>query len=132
MKIDHLGIAVRSLAEAERLYTEVLGLPVTHREVLERDAVSTAFISLGDTHIELLEPTREDSPVGRFLSQRGEGVHHVAIEVQDVAAILARSRAAGFRLVDEAPRSGAGGTRVAFLHPRSTQGVLIEFVERTR
>ncbi|MBI4277170.1 MAG: VOC family protein, partial [Armatimonadetes bacterium] len=79
-----------------------------------------------------LEPTREDSPVGRFLSQRGEGVHHVAIEVQDVAAILARSRAAGFRLVDEAPRSGAGGTRVAFLHPRSTQGVLIEFVERTR
>ncbi|MDR7433861.1 MAG: methylmalonyl-CoA epimerase [Armatimonadota bacterium] len=129
-KIDHLGIAVFDLAQAERLYTEVLGLPVVHREMVEAEKVKTSFIPLGEVEIELLEPTDPESPVGRFLTTRGEGLHHVAIEVEDLPKALERARRGGFRVVDEVPRRGARGTMVAFLHPKSTNGVLIELVQR--
>lgn len=129
-KIAHLGIAVFDLVRAERFYREVLGLSVSHRETVEAEKVKVSFVPLGGVEIELLEPTDPESPVGRFLAARGEGLHHVAIEVDDLAETLNRAKAGGFRLVDEVPRQGARGTLVAFLHPKSTNGVLIELIER--
>jgi LAO/AO transport system kinase len=128
--IDHIGVAVRDLAAAARVYERVLGLPASEPETLPADRVTAAFVPVGAMRIELLEPTDADGPVARFLARRGEGVHHIAVAVPDLEAALARARDAGVSAVDESPRPGAHGRRIAFLHPRDTHGVLIELVER--
>ena len=126
-KIDHLGIAVRSLDESVKYYEEALGLFCEHREEVPSQKVRTAFFNVGGTHIELLEPTAPDSPVARFLEKNGEGIHHVAFRSDDIAAQLEQARGAGVHLIHETPVEGAGGKLVAFLHPKSTHGVLTEF-----
>jgi len=126
--LDHIGIAVRSLRDA-KIY-EALGLTVDHVETVETQKVKTAFLSVGDSNIELLEPTSPDSPVARFIEKKGEGIHHICFRVADLDAELARLVAAGFRLVNQTGVPGAHGCRVAFLHPAAGNGVLIELSER--
>lgn len=126
-RIDHLGIAVRSLDESVPYYEQALGLKCMHREEVPSQKVRTAFFEVGEVHLELLEPTSPDSPIAKFLEKSGEGVHHVAFATTDVAGQLARASAAGVRLIHEQPFEGAGGKLVAFLHPKSTHGVLTEF-----
>lgn len=128
-KIDHLGIAVRSIAEARRFYEDVLGLPCQGEEEVASQQVRTAFFTVGEVHLELLEPTSPESPVAKFLESRGEGIHHVAYRTDDIAADLARARGAGCRLIHETPFTGAGGKLVAFLHPKSSFGVLSELCQ---
>ena len=129
LKIDHLGIAVRDLEMALAPY-RLLGLEVHEFETVEDQGVRTAVLPLGESRIELLEPTRPDSPVARFLEKRGEGIHHVAVGVNDVQAALAHLESRGIELIDRAPRPGAGGAMIAFLHPRAMRGVLLELCER--
>ncbi|GBC79062.1 hypothetical protein HRbin09_00276 [bacterium HR09] len=123
--LHHVGIAVHNLEEAAGAY-RALGLSVEKVETVESEQVRVAFIPVGDTHIELLEPTGASSPVARFLEKRGPGVHHLCFVVDDVAQAMAQARAAGLLLLDETPRVGAGGSRVCFIHPKSTGGVLLE------
>lgn len=127
-RIDHIGVAVRSIAAASRLY-ETLGLGVSAPERLPDNGVTAAFVAVGETRIELLEPLGPDGPIARFLERRGEGIHHIAFAVADLAAALAHARGAGFAVIDATPRPGAHGSRIAFLHPKDTHGVLIELVE---
>jgi len=129
MKINHLGIAAKSIEEALRFWTDGLGLENVHTEVVEDQKVRVAMLPVGESRIELLEPTSEDSPISKFLEKRGGGIHHIAIEVEDINAALARLKAQGVRLIDESPRVGAEGCLVAFVHPASTNGVLLELVE---
>jgi methylmalonyl-CoA/ethylmalonyl-CoA epimerase len=128
-RLDHVGIAVADLAAARALYEGVLGLEVTHEEVIEEQGVHELLLRTGDAFVQLVAPLSPDSPVGRFLDRRGEGVHHIGYAVPDVAAAVADLRAQGFEVIDPAPRTGSGGTTIAFLHPRSMQGVLVELVE---
>ena len=128
-RIDHVGIAVRDLDEAIRTYERRLGLRSTGRERLEREGIEIAMIPIGESRIELISPLRPDSTVEKFLRDRGEAVHHVAYATDDVAASLEHAGAAGAQLLDEAPRAGAHGTRIGFVHPKSVCGVLTEFVE---
>lgn len=130
-RIDHLGIAVVDLDEALALYQDGFSLRVDHREVLEDQGVEAVALSVGESTIELLKPIREDSPVSRFLADRGPGLHHIAYRVEDIEAALVHLKATGIRLVDETPRVGLGGTRIAFVHPKSTFGVLSELVQRS-
>jgi methylmalonyl-CoA epimerase len=126
-RISHLGLAVRDLDEAIRLYQDVFGLTVEHRWVAEADRMEAASFRVGEVEIELMQPLDEDSPVGKFIARRGEGIHHVAYKVDDVAEALRRAREAGLETVDEEPREGGDGrTRIGFLHPRGTLGVLTE------
>jgi methylmalonyl-CoA epimerase len=129
MRLDHIAIAVRSLEDALPFYTDALGLTCTGRETVAEQGVHLALLPLGESRLELLEPLSDDSPVGRFLTRRGEGVHHIAFRVDDLERALAELRARGIRLVDETPRCGAEGRKIAFLHPASAHGVLIELVE---
>jgi LAO/AO transport system kinase len=131
MRIDHLGIAVKSIAEARKFY-ETLGLQIEQEETVEHEQVKTAMLPLGETRIELLEPTAEDSVIGRYLAKRGEGVHHIAVQVADIAAAMAAMRSAGVRLVNEQIQTGAGGHRYFFVHPKSTGGVLLEVVSSSK
>jgi methylmalonyl-CoA/ethylmalonyl-CoA epimerase len=124
--IDHLGIAVRSLDEAVPLYETALGLRCLGREEVASQKVKTAFFDVGGVHLELLEPTAPDSPIGKFLADRGEGIHHIAFRTDDIEAQLRRASGAGVRLIHEKPFDGAAGKLVAFLHPKSTRGVLTE------
>jgi methylmalonyl-CoA epimerase len=126
--LDHIGIAVRSL-DAAKIY-ETLGLTVDHIETVETQKVRTAFLSVGDSSLELLEPTSPDSSVAKFIEKRGEGIHHICLRVDDIGAHLQRLQAAGYRLINEAPVPGAHGCRVAFLHPSAGNGVLIELSEK--
>jgi len=126
-KIDHLGIAVKSLDEAVPYYEKALGLKCEHREEVASQKVRTAFFTVGDTHIELLEPTADDSPIAKFLAKNGEGIHHVAFGTDNIGAQLSEAKSAGVQLIHETPIDGAGGKLVAFLHPKSTHGVLTEF-----
>ncbi len=126
-KIDHLGIAVRSIEATSKYYESALGLRCESIEEVPSQKVRTAFFTVGDTHIELLEPTADDSPVAKFLEKNGEGIHHVAFATDDVAGQLSQASEAGVRLIHEVPIDGAGGKLVAFLHPKSTFGVLTEF-----
>jgi LAO/AO transport system kinase len=128
-RIDHIGIAVRSIAQASRFYQEVLGLSVGPEEHLPEDGVTVAFVPVGDTRIELLEPLTPGGPVARFLERHGEGIHHIAFAVPDIAGAIDAARNAGYASVDETPRRGAHGSKIAFLHPSGTHGVLIELVE---
>ncbi len=127
--LDHIGIAVKSIEESKKIY-EMLGIEMTGVEEVADQKVKTAFFPLGDTEIELLESTSPDGPVGTFIATRGEGVHHLALRVDNIDEALGELKAAGVRLVDEEPRYGAGGARIAFLHPKATGGVLIELSER--
>jgi methylmalonyl-CoA epimerase len=127
-KVDHIGIAVRDIEEARQPY-EALGLTVTYVKEVSDQQVKVAFLPVGDTEVELVQPTTADSGVSRFLEKRGEGVHHLCFEVEDIEATLADLKARGMRLIDQEPRQGAFG-RVAFLHPRAAHGVLIELVEK--
>jgi len=127
-QIDHLGIAVKSLAEARRFY-EKLGLEVMPEEVVEAEKVRVAMVPVGESRIELLEPTVPDSTIAKFLEKRGQGLHHVALHVSDLAATVERLKAAGTRLINEEIKVGAGGHRYVFVHPASAGGVLLELVE---
>ena len=129
MKVDHIGIATQTLDEALAIWRDALGLQVDHTEEVAEQGVRIAMLSVGETHIELLEPLSENSPVGKFLEKRGPGIHHIAIRVADIRAALADLRARGTRLIDESPRTGAGGCLVAFVHPASANGVLLELVQ---
>jgi methylmalonyl-CoA/ethylmalonyl-CoA epimerase len=128
-KIDHLGIAVRSITEAKTFYEKVLGLVCEGEETVESQKVKTAFFAVGEVHIELLEPTSEESPIAKFLEKNGEGIHHVAYRSDNIAGQINQARESGCRLIHETPIEGAGGKLVAFLHPKSTHGVLTEFCE---
>lgn len=127
-QLDHLGIAVRSIAEARQLY-ESLGLRVVHEETVEPEQVRIAMIPAGDTRLELLEPTQADSPVGRFLARRGEGLHHIAMQVENISLTLETLKAQGVRLISDEIRVGAGGHLYFFVHPASAGGVLLEICE---
>jgi methylmalonyl-CoA/ethylmalonyl-CoA epimerase len=129
-KVDHIGIAVRDLAESVRVYTQVLGLELHGYETVEDQKVRVAKVHGGPDCIELLEPTSPDSPIAKFMDKRGPGIHHICLEVDDIEAALARFAAEGLELIDKSPRTGAGGCRVAFVHPKSTGGVLIEVSEK--
>jgi methylmalonyl-CoA/ethylmalonyl-CoA epimerase len=128
-RIDHVGVAVEDVDAALAVYRDALGLPLAHREVVEEQGVDAALLDVGDGHVELLAPLGPDTPVGKYLERRGPGLHHVAYAVDDVDAELERLRAAGLRLIDEHPRTGIRGSRVAFMHPRATAGVLTEIVQ---
>ncbi|MDZ7822126.1 MAG: methylmalonyl-CoA epimerase [Candidatus Marinimicrobia bacterium] len=128
-KISHIGVAVRSLEEQIPFYRDVLGLDFAGTETVEDQKVKVAFFNVGDTRIELLEPLSDESPVSAFIEKRGQGVHHIAYRVKDCASSLKKMEEAGLRLIDKAPRTGAGGDRIAFLHPKSTFGILTELTE---
>ncbi len=128
--VEHLGVAVHSIEEASRLYRDVLGLPCDGIEEIPDQKVRVAFFSLGEVRIELLEPTSEDSPIAKFLAKKGPGLHHIAYRVDDLPATLATLKSAGIRLIDETPRPGAHNMQIAFAHPKSTGGVLMEFCQQ--
>ena len=129
-KIDHIGIAVKDMAAAKIFYEQVLGLRVTSEEVVEEQKVKVAFIPTGDSEVELLESTTDDGPIARYIEKNGEGIQHIAFRVENLEEKLAELKAAGVRLIDEIPRRGAGGAKIAFLHPKSTFGTLVELCER--
>jgi methylmalonyl-CoA epimerase len=129
--MDHVGVAVKNLDEAISVYRDVLGFKLDGVHVLTERKVRVAFLSTGgETQIELLEPLSSDSPVAKFLESRGEGIHHFAVEVDDIEAVLAELKRKGVVLVDDKPREGAEGKKIAFVHPKSTHGVLLELVEK--
>ena len=129
-KIDHIGIAVSNLDETVKLYRDVLGLELHGTEVVPEQKVRVAFLPVGDTEVELLESTSAEGPIAKFIEAKGQGIQHIAFRVNDIEAALEEMRAKGMRLIDEKPRYGAGGAKIAFLHPKSTGGVLIELCER--
>ena len=129
MKINHLGIATKGIDEALEFWSDALGLEHIHTEVVKDQKVRVAMLPIGETRIELLEPTSDDSPISNFLEKRGGGIHHIAIEVADIEASLAKLKAQGMRLIDESPRIGAEGCLVAFVHPSASGGVLLELVQ---
>jgi len=131
MKINHLGIAVKSLEESIKFYQDTLGLSVSSTEIVADQGVEVAMLPLGESRIELLQSIDPCSPVARFIEKRGQGIHHICIEVDDIVAKLAEMKAAGVQLIDEQPKLGAGGHLIAFVHPKSTAGVLIELVQKT-
>jgi methylmalonyl-CoA/ethylmalonyl-CoA epimerase len=128
-RIDHIGVAVDDLEEAVSLYSERLGMPVQHRETVEAQGVEAVLLGVGESHVELLSPLGPETAVGRFLERNGPGMHHVAYGTDDIESALQDARAAGLALIDERPRTGIRGSRVAFVHPKSTGGVLTELVE---
>jgi methylmalonyl-CoA/ethylmalonyl-CoA epimerase len=130
LKIDHLGIAVHSIEEAKKLFQDTLGLKFEGSETVAEQKVTTAFFPVGDSEVELLESTAPDGPIAKYLEKRGEGIQHIAFRVENIEEALAELKEKGIRLIDEKPRLGAGGAKIAFLHPKSTHGVLIEISER--
>jgi len=129
-KVDHIGIAVKNLDEAVNFYENILGLKVTGTETVNEQKVKVAFLPVGDSEVELLESTEEDGPVAKFIAKNGEGVQHIAYRVDDVEAAIAQMKEKGIRMIDDKPRYGAGGAKIAFCHPKSTFGVLIELCQR--
>ena len=129
MKINHIGIATKGIDEALKFWSDALGLDNVHTEIVVDQKVKVAMLPLGESRIELLEPTSDDSPISKFLAKRGPGIHHIAVEVDDIEAALATLKSQGMRLIDESPRVGAEGCLVAFVHPASTGGVLLELVQ---
>ena len=128
-EIDHVAIAVNDLEAAIEFYRSVFGADVEHREVVESDGVEEALLKVADSYVQLLTPTRDDSPVAKYLANKGEGLHHVGYRVDDCAKALASVKDHGFRVIDEAPRPGSRGTTVAFVHPKTAFGTLIELVQ---
>lgn len=129
-KIDHIGIAVSNLEEALKFYEGVLGMNLQGTEIVEEQKVKVAFLPIGDTEIELLESTDKDGPIARFIEKKGEGIQHIAYRVDDIEKEIEEMKQKGIRMIDEVPRYGAGGAKIAFLHPKSTNGVLIELCQR--
>jgi methylmalonyl-CoA/ethylmalonyl-CoA epimerase len=129
-KVDHIGIAVKDLDETLKFYEDVLGIKAQGNEVIEEQKVRVAFLPIGDTEIELLESTEENGPVSKFIEKKGEGIQHIAYKVDDIDKAVEEMKSKGIRMIDEKPRYGAGGAKIAFLHPKSTFGVLIELCER--
>jgi methylmalonyl-CoA/ethylmalonyl-CoA epimerase len=129
-KVDHIGVAVHSIEASLPFYRDTLGLSLVHQETVEEQGVKVAFLKAGETTIELLEPLRPDSPVGKFLAQRGEGVHHVAFGVDDLMGDRGKVAAAGVRLLSDRPLDGAHGKQISFLHPKDSHGVLTELCQR--
>ena len=128
-EIDHVAIAVTDLEAAIAYYQDTFGCTVDHREVIESDGVEEALLKVADSYVQLLTPTRDDSPVAKYLAKKGEGLHHIGYRVADCAEALDRVKAAGHRVIDEAPRPGSRGTTVAFVHPKTAFGTLIELVQ---
>jgi methylmalonyl-CoA/ethylmalonyl-CoA epimerase len=131
MKIEHIGIATRAIEDSLEFWRDALGLEVVHTEVVEEQGVRVAMLPVGEPRIELLEPTHAGSPIAKFLEKRGAGIHHIAVRVDDIRAALRGLKEKGARLIDETPRTGAGGCLVAFVHPSTSGGVLLELVEHT-
>jgi methylmalonyl-CoA/ethylmalonyl-CoA epimerase len=129
LNLDHIGIAVKSLAESSKLY-ELLGIKSTGTEEVAEQKVKVAFFPVGDSEVELLESTSPDGPIAKHIEKNGEGIQHIALRVDDLEAALAELKAKGIRLIDEKPRYGAGGARIAFVHPKSTGGILLELSEK--
>jgi methylmalonyl-CoA/ethylmalonyl-CoA epimerase len=129
-KIDHIGIAVKNLEEALNFYENILGLKSAGFEIVEEQKVKVAFLPIGDTEVELLESTEEDGPIARYIAKNGEGVQHIAYRVEDIEKAIEDMKEEGIRMIDEKPRYGAGGAKIAFCHPKSTHGVLIELCQR--
>ena len=130
LKIDHLGIAVSSIEEKKNFWTDVLGLSLEGTETIDEQKVTTAFLPVGESEVELLESTSPDGPVAKFIEKRGQGFQHVAFRVENIEDALAELKDKGIALIDEKPRIGAGGAKIAFLHPKATGGVLVELCER--
>ncbi|MDQ3633360.1 MAG: methylmalonyl-CoA epimerase [Acidobacteriota bacterium] len=130
MKISHLGIATKDIQEALKFWQDALGLEQIHSEVVEDQKVRVAMLPIGETSIELIEPMSEDSPISKFLEKRGGGIHHIAVEVEDIEKSLEKLKSEGMKLIDERPRIGAEGCLIAFVHPKSTNGVLLELVQK--
>jgi len=132
LRVDHIGIAVKNLDETLKFYTDVLGLEVEGTEVVEEQKVKVAFLPLGDTEIELLESTSEDGPIAKFIEKNGEGMQHIAFAVENIEEAIADVKAKGGRMIDETPRYGAGGAKIAFVHPKSSNRVLVELTQRDK
>ena len=130
LKIDHIGIAVNSIENGKNFWTGVLGLPFEGDETVAAQKVRTAFFPVGQSEVELLESTAPDGPVAKFIEKKGEGIQHIAFRVEDIDAALTELKEKGVRLIDESPRMGAGGAKIAFLHPSATSGVLVELCQR--
>lgn len=130
LKVDHIGVAVKSIDNAAKFWEGVLGLTIVAREEVAAQKVITAFIPCGDSEVELLESTAEDGPIAKFIESKGEGIQHIALRVDNIVEALAELKEQGVRLIDEAPRGGAGGAQIAFLHPKATGGVLLELCQR--
>ncbi len=128
--IDHIGIAVKGIEQAGKFYTDILGLKIEDVENVADQKVNVAFIPITDSEVELLESTEPDGPVAKYINARGEGVQHIAFRVEDIDKALEELKEKGVRLIDQAPRKGAGGARIAFIHPKETNGVLVEICER--
>ncbi len=129
-RLDHIGIAVEKIDEALPFWEGILGLPLHGTEEVQEQKVRTAFLPLGESEIELLESLDPEGPIGKFIAAKGQGIQHIAFRVDDIEAALAELKEKGVRLIDQAPRYGAGGAKIAFLHPKATGGVLIELCER--
>ena len=130
LKIDHLGIAVNSIDDGKEFWTGVLGLPFEGAETVEEQKVTTAFFPVGESEVELLESTSPDGPVAKYIAKRGTGIQHVAFRVENIEDALQELKEAGVQLIDQTPRIGAGGAKIAFLHPKATMGVLVELCQR--
>ena len=130
LHIDHIGVAVNSNAEGKTFWSDILGLPYEGEETVAEQKVTTAFMPVGESEVELLESTEPGGPIGKFIEKKGQGVHHIAFRVENIDQALEELKAKGVQLIDETPRKGAGGARIAFLHPKATGGVLVELCER--
>ncbi|WP_130808071.1 methylmalonyl-CoA epimerase [Senegalia massiliensis] len=129
-KVDHIGIAVKDLEETLKFYTDVLGMDLQGTETVEEQKVKVAFLPIGDTEMELLESTDKDGPIAKYIEKKGQGVQHIAYRVDNIEKAIEEMKEKGIRMIDEKPRYGAGGAKIAFLHPKSTHGVLIELCQR--
>jgi methylmalonyl-CoA/ethylmalonyl-CoA epimerase len=130
LQIDHIGIAAGSIDQVAPFWTTLLGLPMTGKETVEEQKATTAFLPVGESEIEILESTAPDGAIAKFIESRGEGIQHIALRVENLEAALKELREKGVRLIDEKPRRGAGGAKIAFIHPKATHGVLLELSER--
>lgn len=129
-KVDHIGIAVKNLEETIKFYQETLGLDLSGTEIVEQQKVKVAFLPIGDSEVELLESTEPDGPIAKYIDKKGEGIQHIAYRVDNIEEAIAEMKEKGVRMIDEKPRYGAGGAKIAFCHPKSTFGVLIELCQR--
>jgi len=130
LKIDHLGIAVNSIEEGKNFWSDIMGLGFEGTETVEAQKVTTAFFPVGESEVELLESTAPDGPVAKYIEKKGPGIHHVAFRVENIEEALAELKEKGVKLIDEKPRNGAGGAKIAFLHPKATNGILVELCQR--
>ncbi len=130
LKVDHIGVAVKSLDETLKFYQDILGLELQGTEEVQEQKVKVAFLPVGDTEVELLESTDAEGPIAKFIEKKGEGIQHIAFRVPDIEEAIAELMAKGVKMIDETPRYGAGGAKIAFCHPKSTNGVLVELSER--